>query len=218
MTFIAGDTLAGYPDSSDGNPALPTTLPGSPGGDRGRADEVGWGCSWITGSSPLLCQKLPCQPGFHGLWLEESVAISGERMAACGGGGWWQNEPQHHFRSEGSSAGTHTEGHKLSSSLHPTLTLSQISPCFHSLPTSSNKISFSHEFGPLLAPTQADRVPACHPFPPTRSLAWPPQPAGPLHIAPCPNTQHGPDVRAGTTQRSLLGSGGAVQGARGKRA
>lgn len=118
-------------------------------------------------------------------------------MEGCGG--MYGEEVQHHFRPERSEAGTYIEGHKLSYSLHPTSALSEIIPCFLSLPHSSNKI-FSHEFGPLLAPTQADRGPACHPFPQPH-LAWPSQPtvSSMWSYAPIPG--------AGTTLHSLLGFG-----------
>lgn len=159
-------------------PALPTALLGTPG-DRGWAGGA-------PGSQAHPCSSAKTRParldGVGCGWKKEWLFL--ERMAACGGGGG-KRSPN---ITESTSAGTYTEGRKLSPSLHPTSTLSQSSPCFPSLPTSSDKICFSYEFGPLLAPTRADRAPACHPFPWTH------------------DSGNGPNVRTRTTQRSLVGS------------
>lgn len=82
MTFKAADTLAGYPDSSDGKFCLycggPTASAAHcPPWDL-RGQGLGWGCPWIAGLSLLLCQNPPCQAGWGELRLEERVAISGE--------------------------------------------------------------------------------------------------------------------------------------------
>lgn len=140
---------------------------------------------------PLDCRLVPAplpKPALPG-WMGWAVAGRNSgyfwRAWLPAGGGGGKRSPN---ITESTSAGTYTEGRKLSPSLHPTSTLSQSSPCFPSLPTSSNKTCISYEFGPLLSPTQADRAPACHPFPWTH------------------DSGHGPDVWTCTTQCSLVGS------------
>lgn len=123
------------------------------------------------GSSPSLCQNLPCQAGFRGLWLEESVAISREDVCLRGGdGSKWSPKSTSDLRAalQGPMLkDTNSAPAPIQYLLAPRSALSS-SP---SLPAAI-KSPFSYEFGSLLAPTQADRVPACHPFPQPHS-AWP---------------------------------------------
>jgi len=186
MTFKAGDTLAGYADSSRRNlrpclpackqraefactavalqPALPTARPGSPAG------------GWAGGAPDHRLVPAPVPKPALPHWI--SWAVAGRKH-----GYFWRGWLPEEGRGGGKRSPNTTSD--LTAALQgPTQRdtnpapasiqhlPSQSSLCFLSLLPSSNKISSSHEFGPLLAPTQADRAPACHLFPQPHS-AWP---------------------------------------------
>lgn len=213
MTFKAGDTLADYPDSSDGNLAhacLPANILQEPCSQHCPPPSLepwqGMGLGrcglGVFPDHGLIHTAVP-KPALPGL-ISWAVAV---RNCGCIWRGWylqgwgWQKEPQHHYRPEGSNLhrGTQTQLQPPSSicSLpdHPVVLLSpSLPPC--------NNYSFPYKFGPLLAPSLTGFLPAIS----SHSMAGPPQPAGPPGIAPCPESGHGPSVRSGTTQHSLLGS------------